>query len=617
MVEMCGITGWIDWEVDLTQSGSIVRAMTQTLTPRGPDASGLWLSAHAALGHRRLVVVDPEGGGQPMVRTQGDHTYVLVYNGELYNTPELRQELQARGHSFQGHSDTEVLLLAYMEWGRACVDRFNGIFAFAVWDSYTQCLFLARDRMGVKPLFYAQRGSAFLFGSELKALLAHPEVKAEIDREGLAEALVMGPARTPGHGVFCGINEVRPGFCLTYNRNGLFLERYWSLESRPHEDDLLTTVSKVRELFLDTVSRQLVSDVPVCTFLSGGLDSSAITAVAANYYKENNLDPLRTFSIDYVDNDLHFKPSEFQPNSDAPFARLLSDSFKTVHTNVLIDIPQLVESLRSAVTARDLPGMADVDSSLLLFCREIKQQATVALSGECADEIFGGYPWFRSEEALQAQTFPWSRKLQEKVSLLSPEVINLTRPEEYMSERYHQTLAEVPVCPGDSARERKMREMFYLNLAWFMATLLDRKDRMSMATGLEVRVPFCDHRLVEYVWNIPWNMKFCDQREKGILRRALNGILPETILSRRKSPYPKTHHPAYTAAVRSWLVEILNDPSSPLLPLINRAAVRDLTKADGAVFDRPWFGQLMTGPQLFAYLIQVDTWMRDYKVTVK
>jgi len=613
---MCGITGWIDWEQDLTHQRWLMEKMTKTLTPRGPDFSGLYFAEHAALGHRRLVVVDPQGGVQPMVRKRGENTYVLVYNGELYNTPELRRELAARGHSFQGHSDTEVLLLSYIEWGKTCVEKFNGIFAFAIWDSREQSLFLARDRMGVKPLFYARRGSAFLFASEIKALLAHPAVKPEIDREGLAEVLVMGPARTPGHGVFRDVQEVRPGYSVTYDRDGLSPWRFWSLQSRPHEDDLTTTTNKVRELFLDTVKRQLVSDVPLCTFLSGGLDSSAITSVAAHVYKEQNLGPLPTFSIDYVGNDIHFKSSEFQPNSDAPFAKLMSESCETIHTNVFIDIPQLVEALRPAVLARDLPGMADVDSSLLLFCKEIKTQATVALSGECADEVFGGYPWFRSEEALNAGTFPWSRKLTEKLSLFSPEVINLTQPELYMAKRYQDTLAEVPHLPGDSPRERKMREMFYLNLIWFMSTLLDRKDRMSMACGLEVRVPFCDHRLVEYVWNIPWEMKFCDQREKGILRRALEGILPETILTRRKSPYPKTHNPAYTAAVSRWLVEILNDPASPLLSLIDRKNVLELTKEDGQIFDRPWFGQLMTGPQLFAYLIQLDIWLREYKVRV-
>jgi len=614
---MCGITGWIDWEKDLSNQHPIISRMTETLTNRGPDASGIWLSRQAALGHRRLSVIDPENGKQPMIRCRGKQTYVISYNGELYNALELRQKLKTLGHTFQTHCDTEVLLVAFMEWSENCVKYLNGIFAFAVWQEPEQRLVLCRDRLGVKPLFYTRRGSAFLFGSELKALLVHPAVEPVVDREGLAEVFVLGPGRTPGHGVFRGISELRPGHYMIYNRNGLSIRKYWTLESKPHEDDLETTAGKVRELVQDTVERQLVSDVPICTLLSGGLDSSAITAFAAKAYYKSGLGPVHTFSIDYVDNDTYFKPTEFQPNSDTPWVQRVSQLLGTKHQAVIIDTPQLVNSLKIAVRARDLPGMADVDSSLHLFCREIKKEATVALSGECADEIFGGYPWFKSEEAINSNTFPWSRSLKERMRLFSPELVQHIRPEEYMARRYRETLDEVPRLPGETPRENRLREICYLSMAWFMATLLDRKDRMSMATGLEVRVPFCDHRLVEYVWNIPWWMKQCDQTEKGILRRALMDILPNDVLARRKSPYPKTHNPAYLAAVRELFLEILEDPSSPLLPLLNIKAVREFANQKGDAFDRPWYGQLMTGPQLFAYLIQVDTWLREYKVAIR
>lgn len=614
---MCGITGWIDWEVDLTQQGPILEAMTETLSFRGPDAAGMYLSPRAALGHRRLIVVDPTGGGQPMIRRRGEFNYVLSYNGELYNTPELRRELEGHGHTFRGHSDTEVLLVAYMHWGPECVQRLNGIFAFAVWSEADQSLFLARDRLGVKPLFYAQRGSAFLFGSELKSLLAHPAINPEVDAGGLAEVFVLGPSRTPGHGVFCGISEVRPGHCLLYDRKGIHRRQYWLLESRPHEDDLDTTAAKVRALLKDTIERQLVADVPVCTLLSGGLDSSAITAFASDAFRRAGLGPLHTYSVDYVDNDRHFQVNEFQPNSDSPWAPVVSEFFGTCHHPVFIDTPELVEALTRAMTARDLPGMADVDSSLYLFCREIKKQSTVALSGECADEVFGGYPWFHSEEALASGTFPWSRGLETKLSIFAPELLQVIRPKQYMAQRYEETLAEVPRLPGEDPLNARMREMFYLNITWFMATLLDRKDRMSMATGLEVRVPFADHRLVEYVWNIPWAMKICDNMEKGIMRRALIGLLPNDVLTRRKSPYPKTHHPAYLAAVRQLLLQTLDDSGSPLLPLIDTTAVRAMALANEAAFGRPWFGQLMTDAQLFAYLLQVDTWLRKYRVQIR
>lgn len=612
---MCGITGWIDWEEDLKQKRNIVASMTESLSARGPDASGIWLSNRAAFGHRRLCVVDPEGGAQPMIRKLGEKTYVITYNGELYNTPDLRERLEARGYTFSTHCDTEVLLVSYIEWGTECIKYFNGIYAFGIWDDSEQKLFMARDRMGVKPLFYALHGRSFLFGSELKALLAHPAIKPEVGMEGLAEVFALGPSRTPGHGVFKGISEVRPGFCLVFDRNGLRMHRYWALESVPHTYGLEATISTVRQLVEDSIERQLVSDVPVCTFLSGGLDSSAISVFSAKGFKKLGWGQLHTYSIDYVDNDRFFKPSEFQPNPDSQWIPIVSEFLSSCHHNMVFDTTELVDALTSALYARDLPGMADIDSSLYLFCREVKKEATVALSGECADEIFGGYPWFLKPDLLNSNTFPWLRSMEERSRILSREIVDMVRPEEYVAQRYKETLDEVPRLPGEVPLEARRREMFYLNLTWFMTTLLDRKDRMSMASGLEVRVPFCDHRIVEYVWNIPWEIKMYGGREKGILRRALEGVLPDEILYRKKSPYPKTHNPAYEAAVRGWLMEILNDPGSPLLPLIDKKAILELA-AGQSDYGRPWFGQLMATPQMFAYLIQVDMWLRKYRISI-
>ncbi|MFA4884441.1 MAG: asparagine synthase (glutamine-hydrolyzing) [Desulfotomaculaceae bacterium] len=614
---MCGITGWVDWEADLTSQGHILDGMVDTLSRRGPDASGTWLSPHAAIGHRRLVVVDPTGGGQPMTRSRGDKVYTVTYNGELYNTLELRHELENLGNTFlTRNSDTEVLLLAYMQWGAACVERFNGIYAFAIWSEADQCLFIARDRLGVKPLFYTQQGSIFVFGSELKSLLAHPAVRPVVDIEGLAEIFIMGPSRTPGHGIYRGVAELRPGCCLLYDKNGSRLRRYWSLESRPHPDDLNTTAARVRELFTDTVERQLVSDVPVCTFLSGGLDSSAITAIASAAFKRESLGTLHTYSVDYAGNERHFRPDHFQPNSDAQWIGRVVDYLGTSHQVIEIDNFELADALVPAALANDLPGMADIDSSLYLFCREIKKEHTVALSGESADEIFGGYPWFHSKDAVRANTFPWVRLLRERLRFISPELAAQLQPEKYVEQRYREALAEVPRLSGEDRFEARMREISYLNITRFMQTLLDRKDRMSMGVGLEVRVPFCDHRLVEYVWNIPWAMKSCDSMAKGILRRALDGMLPGDVLKRSKSPYPKTHNPEYLVAVRNMVLHILDDPNSPLLPLVNADAVRSLAESDGAAFDRPWFGQLMRGPQFLAFLIQVDAWLRTYRVSI-
>lgn len=613
---MCGITGWVDWRRDLTRFSETVEAMTDTLAPRGPDAAGEWLSPRCAFGHRRLSVMDPENGAQPMIRPKGDKDCIVVYNGELYNAPELKQELLARGHRFRTTCDTEVLLEAYIEWGKACVDRFNGIFAFAIWDEAEEELFLVRDRLGVKPLFYADMGEFFLFGSEPKAILAHPDFSAEVDAEGLSEVFAVGPARTPGHGVYRGLSELKPGHCMTVSRSGISRSVYWKLESRPHEDDVAATAARIGELLKDTLERQLLSDVPVCTLLSGGLDSSALTSLAVSYYASTGQGIVPTFSVDYVDNDKHFQSSAFQPNPDAPWIKRISAHLGTDHRNVEFDTPELVEALKDAVLARDLPGMADVDGSLLLFCREIKKHATVAVSGEAADEIFGGYPWFHREEALNAGTFPWSLQMDTRVSVLNPDLAARLNPREYVLDRYRQAIAEVPRLAGETEAQNRMREMSYLNITRFMPTLLDRKDRMSMAAGLEVRVPYCDHRLVDYVFNIPWEIKTAGDREKGILRKALTGVLPDDVLFRKKSPYPKTHNPSYTAAVKQWVLEILDDASSPLLPLIDVKHVRNLAESPDTAIHIPWFGQLMSGPQLFAYLGQMDTWLRAYRVRI-
>jgi len=612
---MCGIAGWVDWENDLRNEGGILQMMTDRLAKRGPDDAGIWLSARAALGHRRLVVVDPAGGGQPMLREKAERACIIIYNGELYNNDELRSKLTSRGWIFKTlNSDTETLLLAYMEWGEKCVDYLNGIYAFAVWDEARETLFMARDRLGVKPLFYCQRGPALLFASEMKALFIHPAVEPVIDEEGLAEVLVMGPSRTPGHGIFRGICELKPGHSLTYNRKGIKTRCYWSLQSRPHLDNLNTTTEKVRYLLQEAVGRQLGADVPLATFLSGGLDSSAITALTAHVFHKEGRGPLHTFSVDYVDNDKNFKAGEYQPDPDSDWVGRVSSYLGTLHHNIIIDNQELATALIPSMQANDYPGMADIDASLYLFCREVRSKTTVALSGECADEIFGGYPWFKQRPFLN--TFPWIRALQERSNLLSPEIVSRIKPADYVQERFQEALSEVPVLEDENTEDACIRQLFYLNLTRFMPTLLDRKDRMSMAWGLEVRVPFADHLLLEYVWNIPWSMKNCDNVAKGLLRRALKGLLPPEVLARPKSPYPKTHSPVYLQAVRKEVISILDNHDSPLLQLIQPEVIRQHLMAEQSVFSQPWFGQLMNDAQYLAYLIQVNNWLCEYKVRI-
>ncbi|MDQ2085537.1 asparagine synthase (glutamine-hydrolyzing) [Herbivorax sp. ANBcel31] len=613
---MCGIVGWISKEGNIKESTKIIENMTCTLNERGPDAFGYYSSENVQLGHRRLTIVDPEGGAQPMIRRIGDRKYVLVYNGELYNTEEVREKLMKKGYHFESYSDTEVLLVSYIEWGADCLKHINGIFAFGVCDEKEKEVFLARDHLGVKPLFYSIKNNNLIFGSQIKALLAHTMIKPTINYEGVMEILGLGPARSLGNGIFEDIKEIPPAHYLTYRGGAAKLVQYWELEAKPHKEDLNTTIEHTRHLLVDAVERQLVSDVSVCTFLSGGLDSSAISIITSNLFKREGRGQLETFSIDYRDNDKYFEANEFQPNSDQVWAEKMAEFIGSHHNTVTLENVQLVEALKDATKYNDLPGMADIDSSLHLFCKEVRKKATVALSGECADEIFGGYPWFIRPEDVNANTFPWSKSTKERKEIINKDFQNYPI-EEYVAQKYLDTINKVPKLKGESKEEARMRELFYLNIKWFMITLLNRKDRMSMGNSLEVRVPFADYRLVEYAFNLPNHMKFYQGREKGLLREALRGILPQEIIERKKSPYPKTHHIDYTKAVQSWMRKILSNKNAPIFELVDRQKLTEIVETGGKAFKKPWYGQLMTGPQLIAYFIQINTWMEEYQVKIK
>lgn len=613
---MCGIAGWIDFKQDLQNKDKTMNAMADTLRDRGPDAGGFWKSNEAYIVHRRLIVVDPENGKQPMIRNFDGIEYVLTYNGELYNTEDIRVKLAALGYTFEGHSDTEVLLLSYIAWGERCVDEFNGIYAFAIWNSRERTLFLARDRIGVKPLFYYPYEDGLLFGSELKTLLAHPYIKPKLAESGVASIMLLGPGRAPGDGVFKGVYELKPGCCAMFSRDGLCVHEYWSLSAKEHTDTQEQTIERVRELLFDSIKRQLVSDVPLCTFLSGGLDSSIISAVTAKIYKDEGR-ALHTYSVDYKDNDKNFKASAFQPNADAPWIELMSKYIDSAHHDVLVDTPQLIEALYDATRARDLPGMADVDSSLYLFCREVKRNYTVAVSGECADELFGGYPWYHNQAILFNESFPWSQSTAQRIGIMRQDALGDIDPFEYVEAHYKATVGDTSALQGDTPLNRRMREMFMLNIKWFMQTLLDRKDRMSMTCGLEVRVPFCDHRLTEYVYNIPWEMKAVDGREKGLLRHAVSDLLPDEILWRKKSPYPKTHNPNYLNGCKTILQAILHDKHNRICDILDKKKLQQLIDTDAKSFGgTPWYGQLMTDAQILAYLIQMEYWLKRYNVEI-
>lgn len=610
---MCGIAGAVSYRCPIQDDKNRFLQMQKVLEPRGPDACDAYFTKNAALLHTRLAVIDLKNGAQPMQTVYGGNRYTVVYNGELYNTNEIRNDLLTCGHTFVGHSDTEVLLKAYIEWREKCVDRFNGIFAFAVWDETKQSLFMARDRIGVKPFFYAQTDTHFLFASEIKALLASEFIKPEVDLQGIAEVMLIGPGRTPGYGVFRNIAELPPAHYAYYTKNGLNITQYWTLRDKPFTDSFEQTVEKVRYLVTDAITRQLVSDVPVCTFLSGGLDSSIISSVADRYFHAHG-EQLHTFTVGYKNNDKYFKAGKFQPNSDSQFVGIMNEYLHAQNHLIEIDTKELVQALYAAVDARDLPGMADVDSSLLLFCREIKKQGTVALSGECADEIFGGYPWYRDKTIRMTNGFPWAQSTKYRMTFLQDDLARQIDAENYVYEKYADTVRRTDKIQGLPDTESRMKEMMKLNLEWFMQTLLDRKDRMSMACGLEVRVPFCDYRIAEYLYTVPWEYKDYKHYEKGLLREAVKDLLPEEILWRKKSPYPKTHNPAYLAAVRQELQKILDTKNAPLFNVVKRDAVQQLMTAD---VREPWYGQLMTTPQTIAYFVQMNYWLEKYNIQIK
>ncbi len=603
---MCAIAGILDLPYD----ENIIRSIMSTMRRRGPDGKGTYTTLGRCILHTRLSIVDPSGGNQPMILDQGKVRYILTYNGELYNTEQLRKELRDLGHQFDGHSDTEVVLHAYAQWKEAALERMNGIFAFAVLEEPSGRLFLARDRIGVKPLFYRMHQGGLLFASEMKTILSYPGVRAELDADGAAQILLLGPGRIPGSGVLRDMQEIEPGCYGIYENKKLKIKQYWKLKDRVHKDGFNETAEQVRELVLDSIRRQMVSDVPIGTFLSGGLDSSLISAVCAREMDAKG-QVLDTFSLDYQNNDRYFHPGKFQPNADGEFIRIMQSHLDTHHHWTLLSTDDLVDTMNESVIARDLPGMADVDSSLLVFCGQIRPYVKVALSGECADEIFGGYPWFRDAEVRGRAGFPWAQNTRLRARLMHPWIKRTMDPSDFVNELYLDSLRQCDILPDNSLQEIRMKEMVNLNFRWFMQTLLDRKDRMSMYQGLEVRVPFCDYRIAEYLYAVPWEFKDYRGYEKGLLRYAMRGILPEEVLFRKKSPYPKTYDPKYLQMVLQLFREMLEDTRAPIFDLVDRDALADLPQQD---FTWPWYGQLMQLPQTLVYMLQINFWMKHYSV---
>lgn len=611
---MCGIAGFYHPQKDYLKEEAgcqtILQNMSQVLRHRGPDDSGTYITSHACLSHARLSVIDISGGRQPIMKTEQEKTFAIVYNGELYNTKELRRELEDRGHSFTTVGDAEVILTGYMEYGPEFVNQLNGVFAFAVFDPVKHQLCLFRDRVGVKPLFYTVFHHELIFASELKGIFTHPEIRPTLGLRGLNEIFSIGPARTNGCGVFEGMEELLPGHFLICSQEGFHRHCYWKLESRPHEDSYETTVEKTSFLVQDAIKRQMISDVPICTFLSGGVDSSLVSAVCAAQLNKQGKQ-LHTFSFDFVNNDQYFKANAFQPSQDRPFVDQMVTYLGSCHHYLECDNTIQADRLYDSVLAHDLPAMGDIDSSLLHFCSLVREHSKVALTGECADEIFGGYPWFHKQECLNAHTFPWTMDLETRKILLKDDFLETLHMDSYVLEAYETSISQTPILPEDSPQEARRREISYLNLRWFMQTLLNRMDRTSMYSGLEARVPFADHRIIEYVWNVPWNMKTRNGVVKDLLRQSGRGLLPDEILFRKKSPYPKTYDTNYEKLLIHRVRELLSDGSAPVMQFLDKKKLERFL-VNPSDYGKPWYGQLMSGPQMLAYILQINFWMKTY-----
>lgn len=613
---MCGIAGFYNsdgrYSVNEKYWENILDKMNEVQKHRGPDDEGNLITPKCGLAHVRLSIIDIDNGHQPMVRTEGERKCAIVYNGEIYNMKELREHLSYVGTHFMTHSDTEVILAGYMRYGEKFIKRLNGIFAMAIWEYDNEILLLIRDRIGVKPLFYSDSGSDIVFSSEIKGIFEHPDITPEINLLSMQILWGLGPAKPQGSGVFKNIKELKPGHMLVIQNGEVKDKVYWKLISQPHEDSEEQTIAKTEWLIEDSVNKQMLSDIPISTFLSGGVDSSLVTAICGERLKRQGK-TLNTFSFDFEGNDKYFKSNSFQPSQDRPWVDKMVEYTGTNHRYLECDSDNLESYLYKAVDARDLPCMADVESSMMYFCNKVTEYNKVTLTGECADEIFGGYPWFHRKEMFDAGTFPWAMDLSPRIDMLKPEVAEELDIENFVKGVYEDTVSQTPYLRGEKGIERRRREISYLNLKWFMTTLLDRMDRTSMHCGLEARVPFADHRIVEYVWNVPWDIKYRKCVVKGLLRAAGEKFLPYDVLYRKKSPYPKTYNPDYEKSLLEQVMTVTSDANATLNVFVDRKKIEEWNKTPSD-YGKPWYGQLMAGPQMLAYILQMDYWLKKYNI---
>lgn len=531
-------------------------------------------------------------------------TYQVVFDGELYNRKEVKDALRHKGIAKDLDSWEELIVYAYRIWGHQMMNHLLGAFAFVI-DNGKE-VFVAKDQMGLKPVFYARKkGKGLIIGNAIKDILATKEIKPVVDRKGIKELFALGPSISEDRTLYKDIYALPMGHYMVIKNNNVHITKYYDPISKPHFDSYEDTVAKVRYLVEDAIKRQ--SADCDATFLSGGLDSSILAAVMAQ-----NAHPIETYSLDYEGNAENFKGNVYQVSLDDEFIQKMIETTNSHHQKCTITQEALVEELLPALAARDVPGMADVDSSLLWLCKQVKKDRSVILSGECSDEVFGGYPWFYREELAHLDTFPWLRSSKERKALMSQELQSLDL-EGYLAKQYRSSIEQVQFLEGDNEEDKRARIHTYLCLHWFMQTLITRQVCMGKAAEVNIRAPFADVRILDYVYNIPWDMKFSNGEEKGILRAAFEDLLPQEVAHRKKNPFPKTHNPKYSELIKEKMQAVFSREDSVLHLLFDDAALKELIDSGGAAFTLPWYGQLMSGPQLLAYLYQIDAWFDTVK----
>jgi asparagine synthase (glutamine-hydrolysing) len=555
---MCGICGILDMR-DAPVSPEALAGMTARLSHRGPDDAGVHLDGAVGFGHRRLSVIDLSRGRQPLGNEDG--TVWVTYNGEIYNYRGLRPPLERKGHRFATDCDTEIIVHAYEEDGLDCVSQFNGMFAFALWDRAKRLLVLARDRLGVKPLYYGVFDGVFLFASEIKAILAHPAARREIDPDGVADYLLC-TSLLDSRTMFRGIRSLAPGSILSVHDGELRLHVYWSMARaalRHAGTSLEESRDAVRGLLDSAVAAQVVSDVPLGTLLSGGLDSSVVSALAAGHVGGR----LKTFAMGY-DHGATLRPDDI----DGCYAKLVARAYHTDHTEFVFQPADYRDAMSRATWHVEKP--VDLTSpSLFLLYREVKPNVTVVMSGEGADELFAGYYFFLDRCGLGAPAeFPWAPYLDEVTALLDPAFVARTR----CRDRIRTTLsAEMDTFQSDDP----LNKLLYLFLKYYLVEMLERLDKTSMAWGVESRVPFLDHHLVEYVLDLPATHKAKPDTNKVVLRTVAADLLPAAVVTRQKRPVPIPVDPKSVWAERNRANALVQAPGSRIAGYFDREKVDD------------------------------------------